>query len=893
MIGVPPLANTLVTGGIVAGVLLVAVGAWLLFGPGPRRARAYHGAQRLLHQGKWQDTLTMVQSLQTGRLSAAWQGRLRNLQGECHHRAAEEALRGQIYEESLEQYQAAAALLNLDVAELRTRVVESMLAAIRQQFAACKGASDNQAVQQLIARTLRLQSPCPEATFWQGLCHVREGSLDAAATALAASHESGGKRFLDPPLYLGALRIRAGQTQEGLRSLGEANRIDANCPLVSLQLGVGMVAANGDSGLASRALQRALGPRGLAPWLKSPDKFWIETFPEGRSFVRRLAAKHAFLCPVFGSDVAALSRQGEFALAQAEYRLGNFEEAAERYGKLLQDAPPSAPLVRGLGLSLARLGRYDQAYKHLRAALDMEEPKDPRPAGYLALCGALGKPIREEDKARNVEWAIALLMRYDMPGDSEWARINSAVFTEARKLGIPVAVENQVRLCDVLASVKAVDAEAAAAYAQLAATSPDQVRPVYAWLYCRAAHVHDFTSDQDLALFGITFRDETSASAFYAERQWDLETGALTYLERCAAQRPGHFPEEFGPDYPARGEEMLLARSQQLEAAGQPDAALNAVDVLIRLAPRSVRAHDRMAQLHYKRGELAHAVELLAGWETLAPTDPVPAMRRAVLEQQRGNDDGRRDAIHRALELADGKMRAAIAFLGARLALSVSAWQQAAELLQRCLQDDNDHIEALTCLAAVRSTLGDHTGLAAQATLMDRPEVQEPRFHYLAAVCHLENADYRQTLEACRRALAHADGALAVEIDYLTGWAHLHLHDTVAATVAFTKVANSEDSPSADHARTLLARLSFRNGDHAAAVGWWQAINIQRRGKWRLDEPLRQTVLLSGLLAHADGRYEEAADHFREAGRLGLRDRQLGALLMRSLVKAGQCLVYS
>src|SRR5262249_61229557 len=138
--------------------------------------------------------------------------------------------------------------------ELRSRVVESMLAEVRRQFAICKSAADNQAVQAMIARAFRMQSVCPEATFWQGLCHVREGNLDAAMTALGDSHDQGGKRFLDPPLYLGTLRIRSGQTQDGLRLLGEANRVDTGCPLVFLELGVGMVAAHGDSGLATRAL---------------------------------------------------------------------------------------------------------------------------------------------------------------------------------------------------------------------------------------------------------------------------------------------------------------------------------------------------------------------------------------------------------------------------------------------------------------------------------------------------------------------------------------------------------------------------------------------------------------------------------------------------------------
>ena len=46
------------------------------------------------------------------------------------------------------------------------------------------------------------------------------------------------------------------------------------------------------------------------------------------------------------------------------------------------------------------------------------------------------------------------------------------------------------------------------------------------------------------------------------------------------------------------------------------------------------------------------------------------------------------------------------------------------------------------------------------------------------------------------------------------------------------------------------------------------------------------------LLLHGAGRYEQAADRLREAGRLGLRDRRLGPLLTLSLVKAGQKLLY-
>src|SRR5207248_1513630 len=135
---------------------------------------------------------------------------------------------------------------------------------------------------------------------------------------------------------------------------------------------------------------------------------WVEGFPEGRSFVRRLALKYSFTCPLLGGDVAVMVRQAQFTLAQALYRLGNFQGAADQYVTLLQDCPPTVPLLRGLGLALARLERYDEAFKHLRTAYSQEEPKNHTTAGYLALCGALGKAKQSEDKPRNILWAIEL-----------------------------------------------------------------------------------------------------------------------------------------------------------------------------------------------------------------------------------------------------------------------------------------------------------------------------------------------------------------------------------------------------------------------------------------------------------------------------------------------------
>src|SRR5262245_3631646 len=70
-LGSPAPTTLLLLGG--AALVFLAVFlffCWLLFGRGPRRARAFRRAQRLLRQGAWQEALTVVQKLQArGRLS--------------------------------------------------------------------------------------------------------------------------------------------------------------------------------------------------------------------------------------------------------------------------------------------------------------------------------------------------------------------------------------------------------------------------------------------------------------------------------------------------------------------------------------------------------------------------------------------------------------------------------------------------------------------------------------------------------------------------------------------------------------------------------------------------------------------------------------------------------
>jgi tetratricopeptide (TPR) repeat protein len=904
-------------------------------GRGPRRRRALRRGQRCLAQKAWREALAIVEEIKKlGRLSPAWEGRVRNLEGECHRLAAEDALLDNRFEESLERTQLAARLLAISDKEGKRKVIEVMLAELRRLFATQSSAAPALAMAE---RVLALEPDCAEAQFWLGLAHVRESRTEAALEGFRRAdvsereraQERGGPRIraLDPLLYLGALLLRETRIADALRHLSEAYRLWPECPFVAWQLGVAIVANGGDS-LAVRALQKALGPTGLPSWDRDPQRGWVEGLPPVHrngteefpgSFVRRLAVEHTFHCPVLGHDVPAMIRQGKVALAQAHYRLGRYAEAADLFQSVLADSPPTLVVLRGLGMALVRQELFDQAFKHLRAAYEIEstQPTDRtyQSAAYLALCGAKGKPYRPEDKINNVVWAIALLLRFDVKGDAEWARICSAVFAEARAHHIGVAANDQLRLCDTLASVAATDPEAAEAYEELFASAPELVKSEHAWLYARAAQQHGVGGMRGLPLLMQTCREDSGAETYFFQHDWDFGEVVYTFLHRLAASREQAakegtpLPLEFALT-PGQGD-RLLERSRAREAAGDDAGAVAAAEVLLTLAPDDRRVPDRLAELHYRKGNLTRAAACLFRLSTLEPNDPPPLLRRAVIEQQRGNEAGAFEAIERACGLLAGKARASAAFLGARLALAAyfntpdrrpghPAWDRAKVFLDSCLRDDPEHVDARWCMAALHAGVGDRAALAALAPTMTQ-EATQGVFQYLSATAHLAANAPGDAESAARRAAASVPSpspedmaeslsgrlALDIEAEYLVGLARLQQGDRAGATESLRRVAGTA-SPSADHARAALGRMEFERGDHDAAVLWWSAVEASKRAAWRLDVPLRDTVALTALNALANGRYEVAIDRLREAERLGWRDARLPALLTQARVKAGQ-----
>lgn len=928
--------------GIPAALLLgTLVGLWLAFGFGPRRRRGFRQARRLLQQGNWVDALARVQTLRDiGIPSSGWLKTFDQFEAECLQAAAQSALDEKNFETALEHAQKAAHLLDQSELDARLGVQAAMLREVRHLFAT---PGETRATEELIARTLMVQSPCREASFWQGLCELRANNTDRAMVHLQTARTGLARTlgleegqadpdrpgtpasapvspFIDPPLYMGAVMLRRGQAKEALRYLTEANRLDAGCPIITLQLGAAMIAAGGDTQFAVRALQRALGPRGLGQWESDARRAWVEALPEHRSYVRKLAEEFPYTCPLFGNDLIALERQGHFALAQGHYRLANYQEAADLFGRTLDEGAPSHDVLRGLGLSLAKLGRYDDAFKHLRTAHEMEPVKDRLTAGYLALCGACGTPSRAEDRPRNLAWAVKLVQQFNAPGDVEWVSVINPIFAEARKEGVALSADDQLYLCEHLVTVAAADPISAQAYHHLAATAPQLVRLEYAWLYCRADQQHPVGGEKALALYAQTFARPNEARAFFTAQGWDFDAVEFAYLERAAEREPGRFPAALGPDYPPQGEALLLKRSEEAELAGHAEEALRSAEVLARLAPHNTRALDRAAALHYRAGRLDRAIELLAGWHAARPDDPLPLVRQAVLLDEQGQADACRTLIRQAAALCTDRRRANVLFLGARLLLRDSlladdtetttqglALDEVQGFLDESLAHDPTHAPALWCLAAVRWLRGDLSALASQAAAMTAATSPDPRFHFFAALCHLVGDRYEEVLAACEQIIAAGSAAghegrngdaagrlnLALEGRYLAAYAEMGLGRRGEAIAALQAVAQAQASPTRPLALALLGCVLFVERDHEEALRSWQLIDPKQRQAWGLNEPLAQTTFVAALEALFEGKYETSAEKFRQAGRLGCRDRRLGPLLLLALFKAGQQAIYA
>ena len=904
-----------IAAGVVMALVVIALFLVWTIGPSARRRRRLRNLERLLVRGDFAGVAQQAAAVR-GSLPEAWQTKFDAVEAAALQKQGGQRLTAGDYENALMYLFQAAKLRGAPTLEPRTHVQNAMLDEIRRLFSA-NVLGDTATILALIDRTYRVQSPCREASFWQGMCHLRDGQVDLAFEQLQRSRtgsdrpiDEGESRsgppappspILDPALYIGAILLGQGKSKESLRYFTEANRLDSNTPPVPLHLGCAMIAAGGDIPLAVRTLQKAL--KGLAAWKDRPTAFWAEVFPENRSYVRKLASKYPYACPLWGDGPSALIRQGQLALAQGLQKLGQHHEAAELFDQALKEGATSLPVLRGLGLTLARMGRYADGYKPLRMAYDLENPKDRLTSGFLALCAVKAPPLDYLDRSANLAWALKMVTPFSAPGDREWVELLGTIFADVRSAGLPIAGDDQLYLCEHLLSVDATDSRATDAYEQMFREHSENFRPEYAWLYSHGVAEHGGGTDAGLPLFEMTLHERPTD--FYQERHWDLDAVEAAYLERAARAYPGHLPPILGPDPAPRIEALLLGRSQAAEAAGKLDAARSAVETLALLVPNHPAALDRLAALHHRAGRDGEATATLERWQQARPDDPLPAIRLATLQARSEPLAGVLDRIRHAMSRTDGAARARVARWGARLALH--DWSQsppptngahppadarldaAAEMLEVARSIEPTEPTTLSGLAAVHWLRGDQPALANLAESCRAVESDRPTDAFFLALPFVASGDWPTVAARARRILADMTLApAAVEAPFLVGLAQAESGDLDAAIATLQKPACTDGSPTTPLAQAVLGSLLFRQGHFDTAAAWWQRLAPERRSAWKLGEVLGNTQLLGALEEFAAGRFESAADRFRQAGKLGCRDRRLGGMLLLSLFRASQ-----
>ncbi|MFO0864443.1 MAG: hypothetical protein U0744_07300 [Gemmataceae bacterium] len=909
--------------GILGGfVFLVVLLFWLAFGSGPRRKREMRRLRKITDDGKWQEALDGIRKLRAmGRPSASTKKQLDAMEAECLRKAAAEAMKAKQYEAGLEHLLRVVALVGGSEVEVRGKVQNAILEEARKQFA-LSGASTTRPVQELLSRALQVQAPCREAIFWIGMCQLRENQPELAIVSLQEARTGQAisitdervdpaapppSPVLDPAYYIGAILLRQNRPKEALRFLTEANRLDPNCPLVPLHLGAAMIAAGGDASLALRAIQRAIGPRGLGQWSDKVSKFWAEVFPaDGKSYVRRLAEKYPYACPIYGSDMAGLLRLAFQAQAQAYFQKGEYQQAADWYEKLLKESAPTPEMLRALGISLARLGKYDDAFPHLKMAYEQEITKDRDTVGWFALSAALGSAPTDDDRQINLRWAVQMVSAINAPRKTEWVDVINKIFAEARKVGVGLSLDEQLYLCEHLTSVDAIDANAASAYAYLMATHPNAVTHEYAWLFARAAQDHPVDGPASVGLMALTFADAENSRTFFAQRKWDFDALERVFLERAANGDPGKFPAVLGSDYAPRGIRLLLDHSAEREKAGDRDGALRSAVTLLQLDPHNTQAMDRVAHLQHQGGSADAAAAMLSRWAEWQPHNPLPIVRQALIRHGQKRYDEAMQLLRTALDRSHGRHRAGIAFLAGKLTLqgmaespeiNGSVLSAAQEFLEDGLRTIPDHREGLAQLAAVRMKRGDQAGLASLSPAMkslDGP----PRFRYFAALAAHAAQDREAVLDIVSKLKADVEmnkdatsAALLSEAAFVAGLAAHEQGDRATALTYFDQAAQAKTTLGT-LAQAWAGRVAFEQGRHEDAAQAWQKLDAAKRAEWKLVEPLAGTTFLAALDDYHAHRFEIASEKLRQAGKLGWRDRRLGQLLFLSLFEGGKHAIY-
>lgn len=833
------------------------------------RERGLRKARTLLAAGDWKTAFAIADSLRDPlEPDPPFDRRVQYFEGDCLYQAAERALQNSKYAEALELMRGAGDRLGLPEVEFDKRIVGLLLAELRRRVSSDPASIE---IERLVAELQRVSAAHPEAAFWLGLHHLHAKKYEQAVNAFQDALAD--EQVPDAAIYLGALNIQADQPREALRWLGQAARQAPDNPVVQWQLGDAILESSGDPAAAVKALERATGPAGLMKYVSDPNGMWIETLPP-ESWLAQLTRRMPVPCPLgFDRPDQALS-SARRSLATALERCNRSTDAATVYYQAFSSGDDSPLVRRGLGLSLARAGLYDDALPHLKAAQAQESPPTPLTTGYLAVCTARATSTTPEEHAKNLLQGIDVLTGLEVRGDAEWARLARELYREVETAGVKLTSIQFRELSQILASVGATDATAIEVYDQLA-EEPDQVPADVAALYVRAATDRNYKGLHDAAMFDRAFRDRDSLRRFFAERKWDFTTAERAYLTRWVERSPGRYPESPGPIYAAVAERMLIDESRQAQVEGHYDTARTLSELAFTLGPTRALTLDRMAEMAFRQDDRAEALRLLGEWTKNHPADPRPLVRRALIELQDGNVDSALELLAEACDKVSGPGRGKLYLVTARVALTAGHNEIAEELLEQArtaIPTDPDPLLALVALAWKR---GDYDRVASFAVLLERLRGDDAQRSYFAALAH-SIAGNETSAEAAFATASSTD-------NWKNDTAHLRATMLVwqgrdAEALESLQSVRGDSGLSIDLIRGWTGQLAWNRGEYSAAWKAWDALPAERRSQWKLEAAFNTATYLAGLQAMEAGQADDALRLFRQARNAGFSHPNLAAM---------------
>jgi tetratricopeptide (TPR) repeat protein len=824
------------------------------------RERGLRRARGLLASGDWKSAFAIADSLRDPRHSdPEFDRRVRYFEGDCLYQAAERSMQVGKYTEALELMRGAGDRLGLPEVEFDKRIIELLLAEIRRRVATEPASVE---IERLAAEVLRITAPHPETSFWLGWHHLHGEKLAAAVEAFqdAVADENAP----EAALYLGALLLRTGRPRDALRWLSQAARLAPENPVIQWQLGAAILESSGDPAAAVKALERATAPTGLAAQIVAPKLIWCQTLPP-TAWLAQLTRRNPINCPLGWHQVEQSLSQARRLLATALERCNRATDAAAVYYQAFSAGDDSPAVRRGLGLSLARAGLYDDALPHLQAAHAQENPPSALTTGYLAICTARASSTTPDEHAEHLRDGIKVLTSLEVRGDVEWARLARELYREIETAGVQVSADQLRELSLILASVGATDPTAIEIYDLLAA-QPSTIPHEVAALYVRSAVDRNFHGAHDAVLFARAFRDRDQLRRYFAERKWDFAQAERTYLSRWAERQPGRYPDAPGPIYAAVAERFLIDQSRAAEKAGLSEGARSAVELAQKLGPTRTMTLDRLAELAYRDGDRATALRYLDDWVRHHPNDPRPLVRRALIIFRDNNFDGALELLAEACDKLAGPSRSQVLLVTARVALSAQQHEIAEELLEQARQIAPAEADPLLALTALAWQRGDYEKVASYAESLERVRGTDPFRSFFTALAQAVAGN--DSLAEAAFATAETDPKLAADVAHLRATL-LCWHGQDEQARAALEKASSPVGPLADLVTALRGQLAWRTGDYPSACTAWQSTPPERRRAWQLEQPYAVASFITGWHDLQTGRPSEALDRFRAARAAG------------------------